>query len=62
MAAKIDEAAAFLCGKQWGDLEFPIPFGRPPYPEESFIKQLDAKTGASLKLTVLNKRGEDCDQ
>ena len=57
MAAKIDEAANFLCSKYWGDLEFPTPFGRAPYPEESYIKQLDSKTGASLKLTVLNKRG-----
>ena len=26
-------------------------------PEEDYIRQLDAKTGASLKLTVLNARG-----
>jgi hypothetical protein len=57
MAAKIDEAANFLCSKYWGELDLPLAFGRPPLPEESYIKQLDSKTGASLKLTVLNKRG-----
>lgn len=57
MAAKVDEAAAFLCQKKWGDLEFPPAFGRAPYPEEAYIKELDGKTGASLKLTILNRRG-----
>jgi ATP citrate (pro-S)-lyase len=57
MAAKIDEAADFLCQKKWGELEFPAPFGRPPYPEEAYIKELDSKTGASLKLTILNRKG-----
>eukprot|EP01060_Flectonema_neradi_P030784 TRINITY_DN453_c0_g1_i1.p1 TRINITY_DN453_c0_g1~~TRINITY_DN453_c0_g1_i1.p1 ORF type:complete len:1081 (+),score=252.29 TRINITY_DN453_c0_g1_i1:67-3243(+) len=57
MAAKIDEAAGFECEKKWGDLEFPAPFGRPPHPEEAFIRSLDAKTGASLKLTILNPKG-----
>lgn len=57
MAAKVDEAAAFLCGRKWGELDFPAPFGRAPYPEESYVKQLDSKTGASLKLTILNRRG-----
>ncbi len=57
MAAKIDETASFVCGKKWGALEFPAPFGRAPYPEEAYIKELDSKTGASLKLTVLNRKG-----
>ncbi|KAJ9455903.1 putative ATP-citrate synthase [Diplonema papillatum] len=57
MAAKIDEAAAFECDKLWGNLEFPAPFGRPPCPEEAFVKALDEKTGASLKLTILNPEG-----
>ena len=57
MAAKIDEAAHFLCEKKWGDLAFPAPFGRAPHKEEDFIKSLDAKTGASLKLTILNQEG-----
>eukprot|EP01059_Diplonema_ambulator_P033397 TRINITY_DN695_c0_g1_i2.p1 TRINITY_DN695_c0_g1~~TRINITY_DN695_c0_g1_i2.p1 ORF type:complete len:1061 (+),score=509.48 TRINITY_DN695_c0_g1_i2:60-3242(+) len=57
MAAKIDETAHFECEKVWGDLEFPAPFGRAPHPEEAFIHGLDAKTGASLKLTILNPKG-----
>lgn len=38
-------------------MEFPAPFGRALTKEEAYIQQLDAKTGASLKLTVLNKDG-----
>lgn len=91
MAAKIDEAAEFVCGDQWAEhlpapeepaggassgaggdagagagagagmrvrhLTFPQSFGKPPLPEEQYIKDLDAKTGSSLKLTVLNPTG-----
>ena len=38
-------------------LEFPAPFGRELTKEEAYIAELDAKTGASLKLTVLNPNG-----
>lgn len=38
-------------------MEFPAPFGRELSKEEAYIADLDAKTGASLKLTVLNPRG-----
>lgn len=38
-------------------MEFPAPFGREMSKEESYIAELDAKTGASLKLTVLNAKG-----
>ena len=38
-------------------MEFPAPFGRELSKEESYISELDAKTGASLKLTVLNAKG-----
>ena len=38
-------------------MEFPAPFGRELSKEEDFIAELDAKTGASLKLTVLNAKG-----
>ncbi|KAI9592425.1 citrate synthase-like protein [Syncephalis fuscata] len=36
---------------------FPAPFGRELTREEAYIAELDAKTGASLKLTVLNRKG-----
>lgn len=57
MVAKLDDAEEYWCRKKWGDMEFPEPFGRTLTPEELFIKDLDSKTGASLKLTVLNPKG-----
>jgi len=57
MAAKIDEAAKFDVGNKWGKVEFPAPFGRPQTAEEAYISELDQRTGASLKLTVLNPKG-----
>ncbi|QNP98078.1 hypothetical protein B0I72DRAFT_142057 [Yarrowia lipolytica] len=36
---------------------FPAPFGRELSKEEAYIAELDSKTGASLKLTVLNAKG-----
>ncbi|XP_052812732.1 ATP-citrate synthase-like [Mya arenaria] len=57
LAAKIDQCAEYLCKGQWGELEFPPPFGRDALPEEAYIAELDSKSGASLKLTVLNKTG-----
>jgi ATP citrate (pro-S)-lyase len=57
LAAKIDETASFLNATQWGHLDFPAPFGRKEFPEEAHIRELDSKTGASLKLTILNQSG-----
>ncbi|CAH4034477.1 ATP-citrate synthase [Pieris brassicae] len=57
LAAKLDQTADFQCAKNWGEVTFPPPFGRDAYPEEAHIADLDAKSGASLKLTVLNKSG-----
>jgi len=57
LAAKLDETAAFLVAPKWGEVDWPAPFGRREYPEEEFIRKLDEKTGASLKLTVLNPAG-----
>lgn len=57
MAAKIDATADYLCKVKWGEVDFPPPFGREAYPEEAYIADLDAKSGASLKLTILNPRG-----
>jgi ATP citrate (pro-S)-lyase len=57
LAAKLDSTAEFESGEKWGNIEFPVPFGRMPTKEEAFIEDLDSKTGASLKLTVLNPEG-----
>ena len=35
LAAKIDQCAEYLCKSQWGDMEFPPPFGRDALPEVS---------------------------
>jgi len=57
MAAKLDETAVFLCAQRWGEVDWPPPFGRAAYREEALIRDMDGKTGASLKLTILNDRG-----
>jgi ATP citrate (pro-S)-lyase len=57
LAAKLDDTAEFESGKKWGDITFPSPFGRTLTKEEAYIEELDSKTGASLKLTVLNPEG-----
>ncbi len=57
LAAKLDSTAEFESGQKWGNIDFPVPFGRIPTQEEAFVEDLDSKTGASLKLTVLNPEG-----
>lgn len=57
LAGKIDETAAFLNASHWGHLDTPAPFGRKEFAEEAYIRELDSKTGASLKLTILNHSG-----
>ncbi|XP_072376191.1 ATP-citrate synthase isoform X1 [Diabrotica undecimpunctata] len=57
LAAKLDATADFICKPQWGEIDYPPPFGRDAYPEEAYIADLDSKSGASLKLTILNKSG-----
>jgi ATP-citrate lyase beta-subunit len=55
--AKLDDTAAYQCAERWGAIEFPKPFGTTLTKEEAYVKSLDEKTGASLKLTVLNPNG-----
>lgn len=57
VVARVDDAAAFECEQKWGQLEFPPAFGLSLSKEEQFIQSLDEKSGASLKLTVLNPEG-----
>jgi len=57
LAAKLDATADFICRGKWGEIDYPPPFGRDAYPEEAYIADLDAKSGSSLKLTILNPNG-----
>ena len=57
LVARIDDTGHFESSDKWGDLVFPAPFGRKLSKEEQYIKMLDEKSGASLKLTVLNPKG-----
>jgi hypothetical protein len=53
-AAKLDSAAHFAQSERWGEnFVFPHAFGKSQFREEDYIRSLDEKTGASLKLTVL---------
>jgi succinyl-CoA synthetase beta subunit len=54
---ELDDTAEFRRAKAWNGIEFPRPFGRKLYPEEQFVSDLDKKSGASLKLTLLNPNG-----
>nr|KJB78335.1 hypothetical protein B456_012G172300 [Gossypium raimondii] len=57
MRGELDDTAAFKNFKKWGNIEFPMPFGRVMSATESYIHGLDEKTSASLKFTVLNPKG-----
>lgn len=54
LAAKLDATADFVCRAVWGEIEYPPPFGRDALPEEAYIADLDAKSGASLKVPNTN--------
>lgn len=55
--ARVDDYAAFPCAEKWGRLEFPKAFGMTTTPEERRVEEIDSRTGASLKLIVLNPKG-----
>ena len=59
--ARLDDTAMFLHSKTWGNplnpIEFPAGFGQKMSEEETMIQELDEKTGASLKFTILNRKG-----
>ena len=58
LVARLDDTAGFMMKEKWGDIEFPTPFGMDKKsPEEEAIAEADAKSGASLKLTILNPMG-----
>jgi ATP-citrate lyase beta-subunit len=55
--ARLDDTALFQQTAAWNNIQFPENFGYIPSTEEQNIKRLDEKTGASLKLTLLNPKG-----
>ena len=57
LGATLPSAAAGVTIDAGPPMEFPAPFGREMSKEEAYIAEMDAKTGASLKLTVLNPHG-----
>ncbi|EFJ27687.1 hypothetical protein SELMODRAFT_147613 [Selaginella moellendorffii] len=57
MRGELDDTALFKNFQKWGNVEFPVPFGRVMTPAEESIHKMDEKTGASLKLTILNPKG-----
>ncbi|KAA8493680.1 ATP-citrate synthase alpha chain protein 2 [Porphyridium purpureum] len=54
---ELDSYATFKNMQLWNDLEFPEAWGRSKIHEEKVVQNLDDKSGASLKLSVLNPRG-----
>lgn len=58
LVCELDDCEFFKCESKWAGLEFPEQFGRKKYPEEESVIALDDKTGASLKLTVINPDGK----
>jgi ATP-citrate lyase beta-subunit len=58
LVARLDDTAGYLMTDTWGDIEYPTAFGMEDQsPEEKAISEADAKSGASLKLTILNPMG-----
>ncbi len=58
LKCRIDDTGAFESAGRWGNIGFPAPFGRKLSAEEKYIKTMDSKSGASLKLTILNPKGK----
>eukprot|EP00899_Mesostigma_viride_P009375 jgi/Mesvir1/18439/Mv14300-RA.1 len=57
MRGELDDCAGYRNKSKWGNVEFPLPFGRNLSKQEAAILQMDESTGASLKLTILNPAG-----
>jgi ATP-citrate lyase beta-subunit len=57
LVARLDDTGHFESSEKWGGTTFPAPFGRRLSKEEQYVKVMDEKSGASLKLTVLNPKG-----
>lgn len=58
MVAKVDDSAFYLQKNIWWEKDFPKPFWEIQTDAEQYIWDLDRKTGASLKYTLLNPEGK----
>ena len=56
MVATVDTCEAYRQPSR-NHIDWVKPFGTRSYPQEDYIHTIDAKTGASLKLTILNPKG-----
>jgi succinyl-CoA synthetase beta subunit len=56
MVAKVDNCEQYR-QSVWKDINRVKPFGTKSYKQEDYIAAVDAKTGASLKLTIINPQG-----
>jgi ATP-citrate lyase beta-subunit len=57
--AKLDDTSQFFHGSDWKGIDFVSPFGSLALtPQEALIEQLDSRSGASLKLRMLNTQGD----
>ncbi|GKC92157.1 ATP-citrate synthase alpha chain protein 2, partial [Tanacetum coccineum] len=57
MRGELDDTAAFKNFKKWGNIEFPLPFGRVMSATESFIHGLDEKVGKSHQSLSIGDLG-----
>jgi len=58
LVARLDDTAGFMMTDAWGDIDYPTAFGMEDQsPEEKAVAEADSKSGASLKLTILNPMG-----
>ncbi|GJQ10218.1 hypothetical protein GpartN1_g2009.t1 [Galdieria partita] len=57
MRCELDTYAMFKNQKKWLDIEFPESWGAQFTDEEHFIRSLDEKSGASLKLSLIHPKG-----
>ncbi len=58
LVARLDDTAGYLMEDAWGKIEYPTAFGMEDQSkEEKAITEADARSGASLKLTILNPMG-----
>ena len=58
LVARLDDTAGFMMTDKWGNIEYPTAFGMEDQSEEEkAIAIADSKSGASLKLTILNPMG-----